>query len=116
TTPLRALAHVQGEARGAGQGVVPQVHRRRARMAGPSGEVNGVPLDAEGAQHRAYGDAEPFEHGTLLDVHFQVRLDVGEAVAGFKGPVEINTARGQRVRQGDALAILEPPYGVGVER
>src|SRR5919199_730554 len=85
-------------------------------MAGASREVNGVPLDAEGAQHRADGDAEPFEYGTLLDMHLQVRLDVREAAARFKDTVEIDAARGQRVRQGDALAILEPPYGVGVER
>src|SRR5919199_262946 len=85
-------------------------------MAGASREVNGVPLDAEGAQHRADGDAEPFEYGTLLDMHLQVRLDVREAAARFKGTVEIDAARGQRIRQGDALAILEPAYGVGVER
>ena len=60
---------------------------------------DGVPLDAERAEHRAERQIEVEQHRSLLDVQFQIRGGVLEFLAAVLHALEINADFSQRIGQ-----------------
>ena len=83
-------------------------------MAGLAGERDRVALDAEAADHRRGGLARLLQARALLDVQLEVGGDVGQL--GLAHRVEVDVVLLQRVRERDALVVLEVADRVGVER
>ena len=86
--PLRDLAELERELRGAGERVAALVHRRRAGVRGLAAPGDPVALDAERAEHDAEREVQRLEHRALLDV----QLEVGGRV------LELRSARRARGR------------------
>src|SRR5947208_8767639 len=70
--PVRDLADLELEPRGAGERVAALVHRSRTRVRGLAAERDLVPLDPEGAEDDAERQVERLEHRSLLDVELEV--------------------------------------------
>ena len=83
-------------------------------MAGLAGEGDRVALDAEAADHGRGGLARLLQARALLDVQLEVGGDVGQL--GLAHRVEVDVVLLQRVRERDALVVLEVADRVGVER
>ena len=116
-TPPRSIARLargEAEAPGGEERVVAQVHRRAAGVAGLAGERDRVALDAEAADHRRGGLARLLQARALLDVQLEVGGDVRQL--GLAHRVEVDVVLLQRVRERDALVVLELAHRVGVER
>ena len=116
-TPPRSIAlsrAARPKRRGGEEGVVAQVHRGAARVAGLAGERDRVALDAEAADHGRRGLAHLLQPRALLDVQLEVGGDVRQL--GLAHRVEVDAVLGERVRQRDALRVLEVANRVGVER
>ena len=116
-TPPRSIADSRAarpKRAGGQERVVAQVHRRRARVAGLAGERDRVALDAEAADHGRGGLARLLQPRALLDVQLEIGGDVGQL--GLAHRVEVDVVLLQRVRERDALVVLEVADRVGVER
>src|SRR5215212_8433833 len=79
-------------------------------------KADGVTLDAEGAEHHAERQVHPLQDGTLLDVQLEVGDGVLELPPRLVDPVEVHAVLLERVRQGDALAVLEVAHIVRFQR
>ena len=79
-------------------------------------KADGVPLDAEGAEHHPERKVHPLQNGTLLDVQLQVGDGVLELPPRLVDPVEVHAMLPQRVGQRDAVAVLQVAHVIGLER
>src|SRR5215217_8181584 len=79
-------------------------------------EAYSVTLDAEGAEHHSERQVHPLQDGTLLDVQLEVGDGVLELPPRLVDPVEVHAVLLERVRQGDALAVLEVAHVVRFQR
>ena len=66
-----------------------------------------VPLDAEGAEHRAERQVHRLEHRALLDVQLEIGRRMLELRARLQGAVEVDAVLAERVGQRHAVAVLE---------
>ena len=83
TGPLRDLADLEFEPRGAGKCIAALVHGRRSRVRGLSAEGDQVTLDTERPEHDAERKVHRLEHRALLDVQLEVggcALELGARV------------------------------------
>ena len=112
---IRDGVDLRGHFRGGEEGVLPAVHRRAAGVRGLAFEGNGPPFHAAGALHDGEGLAEIEKHRPLLDVELQVGGGVFLPGCGVLDLFEINPVRGDGIRQGDAVLVLQPARLVHVE-
>ncbi len=95
--PDRRVAHREREARRGEERVAAMRHRRRAGMRGLTAEDHAVALDADRAEDRPDGQAEPLEHRALLDVQLEVGAHVSQAAARGRRAVELDAVLGDDV-------------------
>ena len=101
------LPPLEREAGHARDGIAAHRHRRRANVGSLTSECDDVPLDPEGAENRAQREFETLEHRPLLDVEFEVGGYVAQPVACSERSINVDAVRGQRIGQGDAVAVAQ---------
>jgi len=111
----RDLTPLEHEARGAGDGVAAEAHRRGTDMGPLPHEADGVALDAVRAEDDPERDAEVFEHRPLLDVKLEVRGRVGELPRGVERAVEVDAEICERAGERHAVRVAQPPEVVRSE-
>src|SRR5215204_5330473 len=79
-------------------------------------KANGVTLDAESAEHHPERQVHPLQNGTLLDVQLEVGDGVLELPPRLVDAVEVDAMLLERVWEGDAVAVLQVAYIIGLER
>ena len=85
----RDFARREAEAGRGEEGVLAQVHRGRARVAGLAGEGDRVALDAEAADHGRGGLARLLQARALLDVQLQVGGDLRQLGLAHRVQVDV---------------------------
>ena len=110
------VAHREGEARGREERVAPVGHRRRAGVRGLSAEDHAVALHADRAEHRPDGEAEPLEHGPLLDVQLEVGAYVLQAASRLPRAIELDAVRGERILEPHPVRVAQVAHRVRIER
>ena len=78
-------------------------------------EGDGMAFDAEGAKDRAQRQIQVEQHRPLFDVEFKIGGRIAQLFAAVLNALEINADLLQRVRQRDAVLVLEPSSLVHVE-
>ena len=109
------LINLRTHFRGGEEGVFAAVHRRAAGMRGLAVKRDGVPFDAERAEHRAERQIQIQKHRALLDVQFQIRGGIFQFLAAVLHALEINADIFQRVRQFDSVLVHQAARFVHVE-
>ena len=103
----RDLAQLERGSRGREKRVAPLADGRRAGVRGLAGEVRPEALDADGAEHRADGEALGLEHRALLDVQLQVGAGAVQAVAGREHAADLDAVGAQYVFEALSVAIAQ---------
>ena len=113
----RAISAISSAKRGRGtEAVSPHLHRHRPGMCGLTAEDQPLALDALGACHRADATTHRLEDRSLLDVHLDIRLDVGHPCACAVEVLDVDAVRGEDLGQLVALLVGQSSQDIDVER
>ena len=115
SVPLRDLINFRTHFRRREKGVLAPVHWRAAGMRRLPAKSDRVPFHAEGPQHGAQRQIKVQQHRPLFDVQLQVSRGVFKLLAAIFHALEIDADPLQRIRQSNAVFVLETARFVEVQ-